>query len=139
MQKEPFDLDKDADFPGNDDQCLSEFDDVSEKDIEKIIRNFASKSCILGPIPTHLVKQCLDLLVPLITRIVNKSFATATVPTSFKIAAVTPILKKANLIADILKNFRPISNLPFVSKVLEKAASTQLLSHKDRHSLREKF
>ena len=85
------------------------------------------------------MKQCLDVLVPIITRIVNKSFSTATVPTSFKLAAIIPILKKANLIPDILKNFRPISNLSFVSKILEKVASIQLLSHKDHFSLREKF
>ena len=118
LQNQPFDLDNDVQF-SNDENCLYDFKAVSESDIEKIIKKSASKSCILDPIPTHLVKQCLDVLVPVITRIVNKSFSTATVPTSFKLAAITPILKKANLIPEILKNFRPISNLPFVSKVLD--------------------
>ena len=61
------------------------------------------------------------------------------VPKSLKLAAVTPILKKANLNADELKNFRPISNLPFLSKILEKMANVQLLQHKDTHNCREVF
>ena len=138
LQRQPFQLDEDAEFPTHS-SCFNEFTPVTEADIEKIIKQSASKSCCLDPIPTQLLKQCLDILVPIITRIVNQSFTTATVPTSFKIAAITPILKKANLIAEILKNFRPISNLPYVSKVLEKVASKQLLAHKDVNGLREKF
>ena len=48
-------------------------------------------------------------------------------PTSFRIAAVTAHIKKLNLIADILKNFHPVSNLPFISKILEKVAAKQLI------------
>ena len=79
----------------------------------------------------------MDILLPIITRIINCSLSSARVPASFKIAAVTPILKRANLIAEILKNFRPISNLPFLSKILEKVASRQLISHKEAKCLRK--
>ena len=122
-----------------DDACFTDFSPLSEEEVEKIIRNSPSKTCSLDPLPTSLLKECLDLLVPIITKIINKSFAESHVPKSFKLAAVTPILKKANLIADILKNYRPISNLPFLSKLLEKAASKQLISHKESKHLREKF
>ena len=57
--------------------------------------------------------------------------------TSFKSAAVTPLLKKPNLIGDIFKNFRPVSNLPFLSKILERVAAKQLISFKDINHLRE--
>ena len=116
-----------------------DFSPVTEDEIHKIIRQAAPKSCCLDPIPTQLLKECLDLLVPLITRMVNQSFSSGYVPKSFKLAAVTPLLKKANLIPEILKNFRPISNLPFLSKVLEKAAGKQLIHHKEVNDLREKL
>ena len=48
-----------------------------------------------------------------------------------KLAAVTPIIIKIDLIAELLKNFRPISNLPFLSKVMEKVAAKQLVTHKE--------
>ena len=138
IQQQDIQLDPDTDFPSNG-TCLQDFEPLSEEDIEEIVKQSASKSCCLDPIPTQLIKECLDVLLPIITRIVNASFASSSVPHAFKIAAVTPILKKANLIAEILKNFRPISNLPYLSKVLEKAASKQLLVHKTKNNVREKF
>ena len=78
------------------------------------------------------------MLLPIITRIINQSFSSAQFPKSLKLAAVVPILKKANLIAEILKNFRPISNLPYLSKVLEKVAANQFNTHKETNKLREK-
>ena len=95
------------------------------------------KSCCLDPIPTNLLKDCLDILVPLITRMINQSFREGYVPLSFKLAAVTPLLKKANLIPEILKNFRPVSNLPYLSKVLERVATKQLIQYKEVNCLRE--
>jgi exonuclease III len=138
LQVETVQLDPDREFQPSD-KCLNYLAPITEDDVSKTIKQSATKSCCLDPIPTHLVKECSEILLPLITRIINQSFATASVPKSFKTAAVTPILKKANLNADMLKNFRPISNLPFLSKVLEKIASKQMIHHKDTHKLREKM
>lgn len=49
------------------------------------------------------------------------------VPSAFN-AVVTPLLKKTNLDTDILCNYRPISNLPFLSKILERVVARQLQS-----------
>lgn len=138
LQDSSFPLNPDIEFqhPGDE---MNDFSQVTEDDIRKIIEQAAPKSCCLDPVPTKLIKACLDILLPLITRIINQSLSTSTVPKAFKLAAITPILKKANLIVEILKNFRPIANLPFLSKVLEKVANKQLLHHKDIHGLREKF
>ena len=59
-------------------------------------------------------------LVPLVTAIIKVSLSTGTVPKQFKQAVVTPLLKKPGLDTNDLKHFRPVSNLPFISKVLEK-------------------
>ncbi|KAK3744261.1 hypothetical protein QZH41_007431 [Actinostola sp. cb2023] len=56
-------------------------------------------------------------------------------PKQFKDAVVTPILKKASLNPEILKNYRPVSNLPFVSKIVEKAVVLQISSHLEKNDL----
>ena len=67
---------------------------------------------------------------------VNLSISTSTVPALFKEAIVTPILKKAN--ADLeYKNYRPISNLSFISKLCEKAISIQMKNYIESNHLGE--
>jgi hypothetical protein len=79
-----------------------------------------SKYCELDPLPTYLLKEVLKYLLPLITAIINKSLVESKVPLSFKKANIRPLLKKPNLDKEELKNYRPESNLLFLSKVREK-------------------
>ena len=51
------------------------------------------------------------------TDIVNSSLSTGSVPPNLKITSITPILKKPGLDPDNLNNYRPISNLPVLSKI----------------------
>ena len=95
------------------------------------------KSCELDPIPTHVLRPCLDTLIPLIKEIVNKSLAEAIVPEVFNNALVRPLLKKQNLDREGLKNYRPVSNLPFLSKVTEKAVSSRIENHLNSFSLHD--
>lgn len=53
--------------------------------------------------------------------IINKSLHTVVLPDAFKTAVVKPLLKKPSLASEILSNYRPISTLPFMCKILEKA------------------
>ena len=96
------------------------------------------KHCQLDPLPTFLVKTCVAELSPIITSIVNQSLIHAQFPKQYKRAVVKPLLKKPNL-EPIFKNYRPVSNLTFVSKVIEEAASLQIEQHMNKHSLNEKF
>ena len=59
----------------------------------------------------------MDEVVPAITHVVNESFLSGTFPSMFKTAIVKPLLKKPSLDQDDLKNYRPVSNLSFLSKV----------------------
>jgi hypothetical protein len=115
------------------------FDPATEEEVKKIIMASASKSCCLDPIPTHLLKKCLHVLLPIITKIINLSFKSAKFPDCFKIAAVIPLLKKVFLDPEILNNLRPVSTLPFVSKTLEKVAGKRMGTHKDKQRLHEKM
>ena len=94
---------------------------------------------MLDPIPTSHTKQCLDALVSLITFIVNASPSTGIVPPQFKQAIVTPLLKKPGLDTNDLKNFRPVSNLSFISKIRENVVLIQMKKHLSGNNLLEIF
>ncbi|XP_063069010.1 uncharacterized protein LOC134460561 [Engraulis encrasicolus] len=96
-------------------------------------------TCLLDPMPSSLVKACLPVLSPLLTNIINTSLLTGIVPNSLKIAAITPVLKKTGAAADDFKNYRPISNLPFISKLLERTVALQLQEHMTSFSLWEEL
>ena len=61
-------------------------------------------------------------------------------PQCFKHALLKPLLKKkASLDPNCLKSYQPVSNLPFLSKVLEHIVLKQFLQHLQSHSLLEPF
>ena len=92
---------------------------------------------MLDPIPTSLTKQYLNDLVSLFTVIVNASLSAGIVPQQFKQAHVTPLFKKPGLDSNNMKNFRPASNLPFISNILEKVVLTLLRNHLSSNNLLE--
>ena len=86
----------------------------------------------------HPVKQILDACLPAITQIVNLSLTNGEFCKDWKVAVVKPLLKKPGL--DLIsKNYRPISNLPFISKLVEKCMLKQLLKHCKNHNLLPDF
>jgi hypothetical protein len=76
---------------------LCDFKPTDEKELKKIIMSSKSKSCVLDPIPTTLLKSCIDCLLPTLVNIVNSSLSTSTFPTCYKSAIVTPLLQKDTL------------------------------------------
>ena len=116
---------------------FSQFSTISEQELAKIIQKSPSKSCELDPIPTWLLKDCLNELLPSVTQIVNASLENANVPTAFKSSRIRPLIKKHGLDQNVMKNYRPVSNLPFISKVLEKVVDSQLEKHLTEHNLHE--
>uniref|UniRef100_A0A8C1LVW7 Reverse transcriptase domain-containing protein n=2 Tax=Cyprinus carpio TaxID=7962 RepID=A0A8C1LVW7_CYPCA len=109
------------------------------EDICSIVQKSKSVTCQLDPLPTHLVKAGLSFLSSLITDIMHASLLTGTVPTALKTAVITPILKKPGTDTKNFANFRPISNLPFLSKILEKIVAHQLREHLSCNSLYEQL
>ena len=115
------------------------FEPVTESDVERLVSNAPAKSCDLDPIPTWLLKLCSCELLPIITNVINASLVTSVVPAVFKCAIVKPVLKKSTLDSDALHNYRPVSNLPFVSKLVERVVANQLNDHLDDNALRDPF
>ena len=111
---------------------------LTESDVERLVAVAPCKSCELDPIPTWLLKQCSSELVPLITIIINSSLTKSVVPLDFKRAVIRPLLKKSTLDKEGLQNYRPVLNLPFASKLVEKVIARQMNYHVDGNTLRDK-
>ena len=73
--------------------------------VRKVITKSPTKSCLLDPWPTFLVKECLDILLPSVTKLVNCSLTEGAVPGGLKKAIVSPLIKKSSLPPDELKNY----------------------------------
>ena len=117
-----------VDFPQVNSQLVS-FEPATVDEVRKIIMSSPNKSCALDPFPTILLKACLDTLIGPITNIINASLCSGCFPDDFKYAHVTPLLKKSSLPKQDLNSYRPISNLSFISKILEKVVASHLRSH----------
>ena len=88
-----------------------------------------NKSCDLDPLPTVLLKACLVTLLKPITDIINASLCSGLFPDDFKHAHVNPLLKKTSLPKEDLNSYRHVSNLSFISKILETVVASRLKSH----------
>ena len=90
-----------------------------ETDIRELLKRSPNAICAVGPMPAWLLKDCLEVLISPITNIVNESLSLGVFPRSMKAAFVKPLIKNHTLDCDILNNYRPVSNLTFLSKVIK--------------------
>ena len=118
---------------------LSEFDPVTEEELMKIIQGSKNATCDLDPFPNELLKKCVTVLLPYLVKLFNLSLSSGVVPISFKHAMVKPLIKKPSLDPENLQNYRPISNLSFLSKILEKIVAKRLSDYRTAHHLQEKM
>jgi hypothetical protein len=118
---------------------LSQYDLVDADDVANLISKSATKSSLLDPIPTWYIKQNISVFVPVIQCIINMSLSTGVFPDPLKQAIITPIIKKQSLDANVMKNYRPVANIPFISKLIEKHVFKCINTHTDKYSLGEEF
>ena len=118
---------------------FSSFQVVTDTEVLRFIKESPSKACSLDPCPTHIVKQCIDILLPSLTKLVNLSLKNGIFPNPFKQAIVTPLVKKSTLSKEDLKSYRPVSALSFLSKLVERIVAAQIRSHMDSHDLGNTF
>ena len=118
---------------------LLNFKLTTSEEISSIIKKASKASCSLDPIPTSLLRDLLPSMAPVIADLVNAALSSGKFPTDLKSAIVKPLLKKPGLDQEILKNFRPVSNLSFVSKVIEKVIAARLLDHMKENGLMDPY
>ena len=118
-------------IPPNTREVLHNQSHVTDAEVRHLVLVLSApcKSSDLDPLPTGLVKDCINVLVTPIVSIVNLSLSEGCFSTHFKTVLVSPLLKKPTLNRDDMKNYRPVSNLSFLSKILEKVAASRLNSH----------
>ncbi len=114
------------------------FSTVGEEELYKLVKSSKPTTCMLDPIPSKLLKELLpEVIDPLLA--INSSFSLGYVPKTFKLAVIKPLIKKTQLDPKDLVNYRLISNLPFLSKILEKVISSQLYSFLEKNGICEEF
>ena len=111
------------------------FSPVNETFVRNIVSSSGTKTCDLDPIPTSILKQNIDILITPITAIINASLKSGKVPSDFKSAILNPLIKQLNLDQNTLKNYRPVSGLAFLSKILEKVVYSQIRVHLNDNKL----
>ena len=114
----------DPDYILHSGSSINAFKHITTKEVEDLITASPNNCCLLDPVPTSLVKNCASLLAPYVSHLFNRSLAEGYIPASQKIAVVKPQLKKRGLDIGDRKNFRPVSNLMFISKLLERIVCT---------------
>ena len=118
-------------------RCTS-FHTLTESEVHTVIMRMKIKHCELDTIPTSILKQILETCLPAIKQIVNMSLTNGEFCENWKVAVVKPLLQKPGLNV-ISKNYRPISNLPFIFKLVEKCMLQQLMEHCENHNLLPDF
>src|SRR5437899_1831577 len=108
---------------------LSTFSPATIDEVRTAILSSSDATCSLDLIPTRLLKSCLDSLLLPITTLINLSISESIFPNEFKSAIVTPLHKKHSLPIEDLSSYRPISNLNFISKILERIIHNRLNHH----------
>ena len=118
---------------------LTCFEPATSEEVRKLILTSPTRTCALDPIPTSLLKSCVDVLLTPITNIVNLSLKSGVFPDTLKLSHITPLLKKPSLSKDDMTNYRPVSNLNFTSKLLEKNIAKRIRSHLESNDLLNRY
>ena len=105
---------------------LGSFTPVTPSEVRRLLSSVTIKFSPHDFFPSSLIKSCPCSFSVIISNLANLSFSQGLFPTDYKTAQITPILKKPNLNPDDPANYRPISNLHTLSKILERLALTRL-------------
>ena len=111
---------------------------LTEAQVALIVKSMKSKSYKLDPIPTHILKTMLPAVLPIITQLVNLSLGIGDFHRAWKTATVRPLLKKIGLQL-INSNYRPVSSLTFISKLIEKCVWAQVNHHCQKFNLQPDY
>nr|XP_058965655.1 uncharacterized protein LOC131792295 [Pocillopora verrucosa] len=116
--------------------CFSEFATVTDENVLGLIRG-SIKACALDPFPASIMRKCYFSLFSVFRRAINLLLSSGVLPKELKIALLLPLLKKVNADFEQFSNFHPMSNLKFLSKLIEKAVFVQSNNYLGENDLHE--
>ena len=104
------------------------FELLTIDELREILQEMTIKTSFDDPIPAPVLKLVIESLLPYLLELVNLSLETGDI-SGLKESVIIPLLKKLNLDSEQFRNYRPIVNLQFLSKLIEKVVLKQLLTH----------
>ena len=107
-------------------------------ELRGILKDMGIKTSSQDPLPGSLCKDIIEDLLPYFCDLVNKSMSTGSME-GIKDCVIIPLLKKSGLDPETLKNYRPVTNEVFISKLSEKVVSIRLFEHMSLNKLHSKF
>ena len=114
---------------------FNKFKVLEPSDVENIMNKSNSKTCALDVFPPRLLKLFSSCISKPLSIIINSSLQNGVVPSLYKEGIVRPGLKKPSLDSNIFSNFRPVTNLSYFSKTLERCVFSQLEDHLNANKL----
>ena len=116
------------------------FEAATSDEILKIVLSHSVNTSPEDPIPARIIKDNLDLFLPIWTKLVNLSLSEGSIE-CLKSAVVIPLLKELDdhMDSDNLKNYRPVSNLQFLEKLIERIVAIRLNKHMEDNNLNKDF
>ena len=115
---------------------MTQFEPATEEELQSIIKKYGIKCAPHDPIPANLLKSTYDVFVPIWLELVNLSLAQGSMD-CLKSGVLLPLLKEMKEItdSDVYKNYRPVTNLEYVGKLIERVVKTRFDSHMDQNNL----
>ena len=119
---------------------LFEFNRTNEVEVRHLVSSYGAKCAPDDPMPSNVLISYCEVFIPIWTKLINLSFETGSME-CLKSAIVTPLLKELDDIIDIdtKKNYRPVSNLQFLSKLIERVVKLRLNQHMTENNLHSDF
>lgn len=115
------------------------FSELNNKQIMEFIKVMPNKFCSLDILPPWLVLEVVEVILPYLNIIISASLNEGVFPQSYKLAHVKPLLKKSDVDKDLLPNYRPVSNLSYFSKLLERIVLAQLNDYLNKNEMFSKY
>ena len=115
---------------------LNSFRPTTESEVKEIIKECGIKTSFEDPIPSKVLSSATDVSIPVFVELINKSLSQGSMDGA-KESVLDPLLKKAGLDSDEKKNYRPVNNLLFFSKLIERVVSKRLEEHMTVNCLHE--
>ena len=112
---------------------LFDFSTVSNEDTRQAISLIKTNACGHDELSAVFLKKLTPFLIPYLTHIINNCITACIFPKSWKVGVVKPIPKVSNPAG--VDDFRPISILPCLSKILERIMHLQIIEHVNKNQL----
>ena len=114
------------------------FETVNLREVEKLLKSTKrSKATGIDDLPPGMIKDSAPVIAGPLTHIINQSLSSGLFPNTWKEAKITPTHKSGSF--SNFDNFRPISILPAISKIMEKIIHRQIMNYLNKNKLLTKF